>query len=234
MAQIEKLKQDLKKLSSKQKAQNLQRFFKTGPGQYGEGDKFIGVVVPDIRKVAIKHSDLSLVQTTKLLHSSIHEERLCALLILVDQYGKGDSKKQKQIFGLYLKNYKFINNWDLIDLTAPRIVGAYLADKPKDILYKLAISNNLWKKRIAILATFYYIYQGESKETIKIAQILLRDKHDLIHKAVGWMLREVGKRCDERILLNFLNKNYKNMPRTCLRYAIERLPEAKRQLYLRP
>jgi len=233
MGRIEELKKDLKKLSSRQKAQNLQRFFKTGPGQYGEGDQFIGVVVPDIRKIARQYSDLPLGQATKLLHSAIHEERLCALLILVDQYQKGDSAKQKQIFNLYLKNYKYINNWDLIDLTAPRIVGAYLADKPKDILYKLARSKNLWQKRVAILATFCYIYQGQSKETIKIAKILIHDKHDLIHKAVGWMLREMGKRCDEQILLNFLDKNYKTMPRTALRYAIERLAENKRKYYLR-
>lgn len=227
------LKKDLKKLSSRQKAKNLQRFFKTSKGQYGEGDKFIGVVVPDIRKVAKQYSDLSLKQVSELLHSQIHEERLCALLILVIQYQAGDSKKQKQIFDLYLKNYKYINNWDLIDLTAPRIVGAYLADKPKDILYKLAHSKNLWQKRVAILSTFQFIYYGQSEETMKIAKILLHDKHDLIHKAVGWMLREVGKRCDEKILLDFLDKNYKTMPRTCLRYAIERLPEARRLAYLK-
>ncbi|MFA6253297.1 MAG: DNA alkylation repair protein [Patescibacteria group bacterium] len=229
---VANVKKDLKKLSKSSKAKILQRFFKTGKGQYSEGDKFIGVVVPDIRKVSKQYSDLPLKQVSELLHSKIHEERLCALLILVEQYKKGDSKKQKQIFGLYLKNYKYINNWDLVDLTAPRIVGAYLADKPKNILYKLAKSKNLWQRRIAILATFQFIYYCQSKETIKIANILLHDKHDLIQKAVGWMLREVGKRCDEQILLNFLDKNYKTMPRTMLRYAIERLLEKKRQHYL--
>ncbi len=227
------IQQDLKKLASSDKANTLQRFFKTGPGQYGEGDKFIGVMVPDIRKVSQKYKDLSVKEVLGLLHSPFHEERLCALLILVEQYKKGDSKKQKQIFDLYLKNYKYINNWDLIDLTAPRIVGAYLADKPKDVLYELAHSKNLWQKRVAILSTFQFIYYGQSKETIKIAKILLHDKHDLIHKAVGWMLREVGKRCDEQILLDFLDKHYKTMPRTCLRYAIERLPKARRLAYLK-
>lgn len=229
---ISNIQQDLKKLARSDKANTLQRFFKTGPGQYGEGDKFIGVMVPDIRKVSQKYKDLALKEVLKLLHSPFHEERLCALLILVEQYKKGDNKKQKQIFDLYLKNYKYINNWDLIDLTAPRIVGAYLIDKPKDILYKLAKSKNLWQRRVSILATFQFIYYGQSKETIKIAKILLHDDHDLIQKAVGWMLREVGKRCDEQILLDFLNKHYKVMPRTMLRYAIERLPESKRQRYL--
>ena len=190
-------------------------------------------MVPDIRQVSQKYRDLSSREVLDLLHSTFHEERLCALLILVDQYQKGDSKKQEQIFDLYLKNYKYINNWDLIDLTAPRIAGAYLMDKPKDILYKLARSKNLWQRRVAILATFQFIYYGQSKETIKIAKILLHDEHDLIQKAVGWMLREVGKRCDGQILLDFLNKHYKVMPRTMLRYAIERLPESKRLAYLR-
>jgi 3-methyladenine DNA glycosylase AlkD len=230
---IANIKKDLRKLARTDKANTLQRFFKTGPGQYGEGDIFIGVMVPDIRRVAQKYKDLPLKQVIELLHSAIHEERLCALLILVEQYKRGDEKKQKAIFDLYLKNYKYINNWDLIDLTAPRIVGAYLIDKPKDILYKLAKSNNLWQKRVSILATFQFIYAGQSSETIKISKILLHDEHDLIQKAVGWMLREVGKRCDEQILLDFLNKHYKNMPRTMLRYAIERLPEPKRLAYLR-
>ena len=223
---------ELKKYSSPQKAVILQRFFKTGKGQYGEGDKFIGVVVPDIRKVVKKYQDLALTEVLSLLHSKIHEERLCALLILVNQYEKGDSKKQKQIFDLYLKNYKYINNWDLVDLTAPRVVGTYLIDKPKDILYRLAKSKNLWQRRVAILSTFAFIYQGDSRETIKISKILLHDQHDLIHKAVGWMLREVGKRCGQKELEFFLKKYYQQMPRTMLRYAIERLPEIRRKKYL--
>lgn len=230
---LQDIQKDLKKLARRDKANTLQRFFKTGPGQYGEGDEFIGVMVPDIRKVSQKYKDLVLKEVLELLHSSVHEERLCALLILVDQYKKGDAKKQKQIFDLYLKNYKYINNWDLIDLTAPRIVGAYLTDKPKDILYKLAQSKNLWQRRVAILATFQFIYEGKSSETIKIAKILLHDEHDLIQKAVGWMLREMGKRVDEKILLQFLDQHATVMPRTMLRYAIERLPEPKRQHYLK-
>lgn len=229
---LQNLKKDLKKLSSPTRAISSLRFFKTGKGQYGEGDKFIGITVPDIRKVSKQYLDLSLEDVLSLLHSPIHEERLCALLILVSQYQKGDNKKQKQIFDLYLKNYKYINNWDLIDLTAPRIVGAYLFDKPKDILYKLAKSKNLWQRRVAILATFQFIYYGQSQDTLKISKILLHDEHDLIQKAVGWMLREVGKRVDEKILLDFLKDNYKIMPRTMLRYAIERLPNSKRLAYL--
>lgn len=223
---------DLKKLAKPGKVKILQRFFKTGKGQYGEGDKFIGVMVPDIRQVAKKYHDLALSQTINLLHSPIHEERLCALLIMVGQFSKGDAKKQKKIFDLYLKNYKYINNWDLVDLTAPRIVGAYLMDRPRAILYKLAKSKNLWQKRIAIIATFQFIYYGQSQDTIRISKILLQDKHDLIHKAVGWMLREVGKHCDEKILLTFLDQHCQNMPRTMLRYAIERLPEKTRKKYL--
>lgn len=223
---------NLRSVSRPAKAQILQRFFKTGKGQYGAGDRFIGVMVPDIRKVAKRYQDLSLTETVGLLHSPIHEERLCALLIMVDQFARGDHKKQKKIFSLYLKNYKYINNWDLVDLTAPRIVGAYLLHEPKDILYKLAKSKKLWQKRIAIIATFQFIYYGQSQDTIKISKILLHDEHDLIHKAVGWMLREVGKRCDEKILLAFLDQHHREMPRTMLRYAIERLLPSKRKYYL--
>ncbi len=226
------VQKELKKISNPDKAKGAQRFFKTAPGQYGAGDKFIGITVPEVRKIAKRFSDLSLPEVLNLLSSPIHEERLCALLILVAQYKTGDEKKQKHIYQAYLKNYKFINNWDLVDLSAPNIVGAYLSDKPKDILYKWAKSQNLWQKRIAIIATFYDIYHKKSTETLKIASILLHDEHDLIHKAVGWMLREVGKRVDEKILLKFLDQNYKTMPRTMLRYAIERLPEKLRLDYL--
>src|SRR3989339_1198379 len=227
------IQKELKKYSSSKKVEILQRFFKTNTGEYGEGDKFIGIVVPDIRKVVKQNTALSLNEIVILLHSPVHEERLCALLILVTQYKVGDIKKKKQIFQVYLKNTKYINNWDLVDLTAPNIVGAYLRDKPKDILSKLAKSKNLWQKRIAILATFDDIYHKKSEETLKIAKILLHDKHDLIHKAVGWMLREVRKRVDEKVLLKFLDEHYKTMPRTMLRYAIERLSEPKRLAYLR-
>lgn len=227
------IQKELKKYSSPQKAIILQRFFKTAPGQYGAGDKFIGITVPDIRRVVKNNTNLALSDVIQLLHSKIHEERLCALLILVAQFKKGDEKIKAKIYQTYLKNYQAINNWDLVDLTAPNIVGAYLSDKPKDILYKLARSKNLWQKRIAIIATFDFIYHQKADETLKIANILLHDEHDLIHKAVGWMLREVGKRVDEKILLKFLKQNYKTMPRTMLRYAIERLPEKLRLEYLR-
>lgn len=230
---LQAVQQDLKKLARRDKANILQRFFKTAQGEYGEGDHFIGVTVPEIRVLVKKYQDLSLTETEKLLHSTIHEERLGALLILVSQYKRADSKKQKIIFDLYLKNYQYINNWDLVDSSAHHIVGAYLFDKPKDILYKLAKSKNLWQRRIAMIATFYDIYQGRSEETIKIAKILLYDQHDLIHKAVGWMLREMGKRVDEKILLKFLDQYSSVMPRTMLRYAIERLAEPKRQYYLK-
>lgn len=229
---MSKILKELKKYSSPKKAAILQRFFKTKKGEYGEGDKFIGVVVPDIRKVVKIYQDLDLAEVVLSLHSPIHEERVCAVLILVTQYKKADAKQQKKIFQFYLKNYKFINNWDLVDLSAPNIVGAYLSDKPKNILYKLAKSKNLWQKRIAIISTFDYIYHKNAEETIKIAKILLHDEHDLIHKAVGWMLREVGKRVDEKVLLKFLDEHYKTMPRTMLRYAIERLAEPKRLAYL--
>lgn len=227
------IQKELKKISDPDKAKGAQRFFKTAPGQYGAGDKFIGITVLEVRKIAKRFSDLNLSEVLSLLSSPIHEERLCALFILISQFKKGNEKSKQKIYQAYLKNYKFINNWDLVDTSAHHIVGAYLSDKPKDILYKLAKSKNLWQKRIAILATFYDIYNQKAEETLKISKILLHDEHDLIHKAVGWMLREVGKRVDEKILLKFLDQNYKTMPRTMLRYAIERLPEKLRLGYLR-
>ena len=226
------LQGDLKKSASAKKAKLLARFFKTGPGQYGEGDIFIGVMVPDTRRVAKAYAAISLQAAEKLLHSKIHEERLCAILILIEKFRKADQKTKKQIYKLYLKNTAHINNWDLVDLSAHHIVGEFLAGKSKDILYQLAKSQNLWERRISIIATFNYIYHGKSAEALKIAKILLRDEHDLIQKAVGWMLREVGKRCSEKILEDFLKKYYKKMPRTMLRYAIERLPETRRKAYL--
>ncbi|PIZ28046.1 DNA alkylation repair protein, partial [Candidatus Berkelbacteria bacterium CG_4_10_14_0_8_um_filter_35_9_33_8] len=187
---------------------------------------------PQIRSIVRKYwKETNLKVAEELLHSKYHEMRMCALLILVERYKKIASEREK-IFRIYIASAKYINNWDLVDLTAPQIVGGYLADKPKTILYQFAKSKNLWERRIAILTTFNYIYQGESQETIKIARILLHDPHDLIHKAVGWMLREVGKRVDEKILTNFLDKRYKEMPRTMLRYAIEKLSEKKRKYYL--
>lgn len=232
MKKLNFIKKDLRSLSNPAKAQILQRFFKTGKGQYGEGDKFIGVIVPNIRKVVdLYWKETSINDCLELLHSPVHEERLCSLLILVKKFEK-EKNLQKDIYYLYLKNTKYINNWDLVDLTAQHVVGKYLEDKDKKVLFELAQSKNLWERRIAILSTFYYICQKNPAETLKIAKILLNDKEDLIHKAVGWMLREVGKRCFQKNLEDFLKENYKTMPRTMLRYAIERLPENKRKMYL--
>jgi 3-methyladenine DNA glycosylase AlkD len=262
MNALRSLKSDLKKLANPKKAKVLQGFFKTGKGQYGEGDIFLGIVVPKQRELVKKYwRDISLANLDKLIRSKFHEERLIALLILVGKYqslswrhpelrvqprSEGSLKQsiprdssdaigmtQKTIFNFYLSHTNHINNWDLVDLSAPKIIGDYLADKNKPILYKLAKSQNLWERRIAILSTFDFIYKGDPKETLKIAKMLLTDNHNLIHKAVGWMLREVGKRCDEKYLIDFLNKYCHIMPRTMLRYAIERLPEQKRKYYLR-
>lgn len=227
---LKQIQKELKKLANPKQATLLQRFFKTGKGEYGEGDVFLGIKVPEQRKVAKKY-DLSLAEIQKLLNSKIHEHRLVALFILIKKYQKEDIKKK--IFDLYLKNTKNINNWDLIDLSAPNIVGDYLLTRKRDILYKLAKSNSLWEKRISILATFTFIGNGEYKDTLKISEILLNDKHDLIHKGVGWMLREVGKRVSQQKEEKFLKKHYKTMPRTMLRYAIERFPENKRKFYLK-
>lgn len=229
---IEDLKKELRKKASKEKSLILSRFFKTGPGQYGQGDKFLGVVVPEQRIIAKKFIDLKLNDLQKLLDSPYHEERLTGLLILVLKYPDVNKLEKKKIYNFYLKNTKKINNWDLVDLTAEKIIGPYLENKDKSILFKLARSKNLWERRIAILSTFYYIKKGESELTFQIAELLLEDKQDLMHKAVGWMLREVGKRCSEKTEEDFLKKYYKKMPRTMLRYAIERFEENKRLKYL--
>jgi 3-methyladenine DNA glycosylase AlkD len=229
---LENLKNDLRKYRNKGKAKLLARFFKTGPGEYGEGDIFLGVIVPDSRKVAKKYFELPLAEVHKLIGSKIHEERLVAVLILVEKYRLGDEKQKEAIYKFYLEHAKNINNWDLVDLSAPRIVGEYLRSHDKRVLLKLARSKNIWEKRIAMLATFQFIYFGESKWTFKLVKILLSDPHDLIQKACGWMLREAGKRVSERELEKFLKEITKKMPRTMLRYAIERLPERKRKFYL--
>jgi len=223
------LKLDLRKESDSEKAKILQRFFKTGKGEYGEEDIFLGITVPKQRQIAIKYESLALKDIQLLLKSKIHEERLTALLILVNNYKKSENKSE--IYDFYLKNTKNINSWDLVDLSAQVIIGTYLEDKDRSILYKLAKSSNLWERRIAIISTFHFIKNNDFSDALKIAEILLNDKHDLIHKAVGWMLREIGKR-DISVLENFLKKNYHSMPRTMLRYAIEKFPEKKRKMYL--
>ena len=223
----------LKQLASPERARVLARYFKTGPGEYGEGDIFIGLTVPQTRSVAKAFKKLPLAELEILLHSPIHEERLAALLILVAQFEKAEPNKQKEIVNFYLKNTHFINNWDLVDSSAHTILGVYLEKQPKDLLYKLANSKNLWERRIAIIATFNFIRQGESNEALSLAEQLLSDSHDLIHKAVGWMLREVGKTCGEGTLRSFLKRHYSKLPRTTLRYAIEKFPEAERKAWLK-
>ena len=209
-----------------------QRFFKTGPGEYGEGDKFIGVRVPAIRKVAREFRELTLEDVESLLKSAIHEERLLALIILTGKFRRGSVVEKRQIYNLYLSNMIHINNWDLVDNSAMHIVGAYLNERNRNPLYKLARSKVLWERRVAIMATFHYIKKCDFADTIAIAEILLHDEEDLIHKAVGWMLREIGNR-DRQIEEEFLHKHYHVMPRTMLRYAIEKFPEARRQQYLK-
>ena len=228
------LKQELKKHSDKEKAKILQRFFKTGKGEYGEGDVFLGIVVPKQREIAKKFTNLSIANIQRLLASKVHEERLIGILILIERYKKGNEKDKKFVFNLYLdaaKNSK-INNWDLVDLSAGKIVGNFLLDKKRTVLYKLAKNKNLWERRVAIISCFAFIRERQFKDALKISELLLEDEHDLIHKAVGWMLREIGKR-NQEVEEKFLKKHYKKMPRTMLRYAIERFEEGLRKGYLR-
>jgi 3-methyladenine DNA glycosylase AlkD len=234
------VRKELKSKADPNKAAILQRFFKTGPGQYGEGDIFIGVMVPQSRQLAKKFSQLPLGEVMRLLYSRIHEERLVALLILALRYGSAlnnrEEEEKEEIVKFYLDHIKQVNNWDLVDLSAPNILGAHLVDSRdnnrRQLLYRLAGSENVWERRIAILATYHFIKKGDFSDTLKIAEMLLQDRHDLIHKAAGWMLREVGKR-DTAAEEAFLEKHYSLMPRMMLRYAIERLPENKRRRYMK-
>jgi len=230
---LNNLKKELEQLANPKQATLLQRFFKTGKGEYGEGDVFLGIKVPVQRSVAKKYKDLSLKDVQELLKSKIHEHRLIALLIMMQKFDRAEDDEKKQIFELYLKNTNNINNWDLIDLSAPNIVGNYLLDKDRGILYKLAKSKSIWEKRISVLATFKFIANGEVKDTLAIAEILVNDKHDLIQKAIGWMLRELGKRVSQADEEKFLKKHYKTMPRTMLRYAIERFDNKKKEFYMK-
>ena len=229
---IKNIKEEFIKLANADQAEHLQKFFKTGKGEYGEGDVFLGIRVPIIRRVVKKYSTLSGSDAVEFLKSSFHEERLFALLVLVELFKKENEKGREIIYDLYLSNTKYINNWDLVDLSAPHIVGGYLVTRDKKPIYILARSENLWERRIAIISTMYFIRNNKFIDTLKIAGILLRDKEDLIHKAVGWMLREVGKR-DSVLEEEFLKHYYNEMPRTMLRYAIEKFPEEKRKYYLR-
>ncbi len=221
----------LRSIADPEIAEHSQRFFKTGKGEYGEGDRFLGIRVPVLRKEAKKYTITSLSEIQKLLHSSFHEERLCALFLLVQRFTKSNEEDRKRIYDLYLNNTTYINNWDLVDSSAYHIVGMYLADKKKQPLYELAKSDSLWERRIAILATFYFIKVNNFDDALEISKLLINDKEDLIHKAVGWMLREIGKR-DIAVERTFLKEHYKEMPRTMLRYAIEKFPEKERKRYL--
>jgi 3-methyladenine DNA glycosylase AlkD len=229
---IRDIQNELVTFADPQKAALLARFFKTGKGEYAEGDIFLGVTVPDARRIAKKYAALSHHGIHRLLTSKYHEERLIALLIMIEQFKNGDAKTKDLIYQTYITHTAYINNWDLVDLSAKHIMGAFLELKPKNILSIFAASQNLWERRIAVLATFYYIGHGDCTESLRIARILLHDEHDLIHKAVGWMLREIGKQCSQKVLEDFLKKHYKTMPRTMLRYAIERLPKKRRSAYL--
>ncbi|MBU2576590.1 MAG: DNA alkylation repair protein [Nanoarchaeota archaeon] len=229
---MKQIKAELRKYIDKEKVNILQGFFKTGKGQYGEGDVFLGVSVPQVRKIAQDASGrLSFGELQQLINSKIHEERLVALLILVSRYQGGDELEKERIFKFYKTNTSRVNNWDLVDLSAPSIMGDYLLEKDRSLLYSLAVSENLWERRIAIISTFAFIRSGQFEDTLKISEILMGDEHDLIHKAVGWMLREVGKR-DRKVLEEFLRENYSNLPRTTLRYAIERFGVEERKRWL--
>jgi len=235
MSNLIKITKELKSLANKPQAVVLQRFFKTGKGQYGEGDIFLGIKVPLTRKIALKYLSLDFKDISSLLKSKIHEFRLAALFILVAQYQKTEDRKVKaKIVSFYLRNTKYINNWDLVDLSVAKILGDYLIleEKKIKILSTLAKSKNLWERRMAMVATYAFIQKGRAEEALDLAKKLLHDNHDLIHKAVGWMLREVGKRTDKKKLKSFLDEHIKNMPRTALRYAIERLSAVEREYYL--
>lgn len=229
---IPAIQKELEDLGEVSRVAILQRFFKTGPGEYATGDRFRGIRVPVLRRLARKYQDISLADAGHLLQSPFHEDRWLALLILIRHYYRGDQGVREKIHRFYLEHTQFVNNWDLVDASAPHLVGHYLEGHRDETLTRLAASGNLWERRIAIIATFHFIKKNDFDETLRIARLLLGDREDLIHKAVGWMLREVEKR-ETTVAENFLQTYYRNMPRTMLRYAIERLPEARRQAYLK-
>ncbi len=231
MSDLQQLEQELRDYTNIKKAKVLQKFFQTGEGEYGQGDKFLGIQVPEQREIVKKYYNLSLDDLQILLDSKVHEKRLIALLILMHKYKKSRENQRYEILDFYLKNTKNINNWDLVDLSCGEIVGNFLLDKNRDILYKLANSNLLWDRRIAIISTFSFIKENQFQDTLKISEILINDEQDLIQKAVGWMLREVGKR-NQAVLEKFLQKHCKVMPRTMLRSAIEKFSEPTRDKYM--
>ncbi len=227
------IEQQLQVYFNPQKKEFLPYFFKTGKGEYGEGDKFMGVVVPDIRKVAKANWNLSLKEVEKPLQSEYHECRMCALLILVEKFKKAKiEEERKNIYDFYLSHTRHINNWDLVDLSARDVVGGYLKDKDRSVLYKLADSTDLWEQRISVIATYAFIRENDFTDILTLSEKLLQHKHDLIHKATGWMLREAGKK-DKTVLCQFLDQHYKEMPRTMLRYAIEKLSGEERAFYMK-
>lgn len=227
------VKHSLRRHASDARARVARRYFKTGKGEYAEGDVFIGVSVPDTRRIARDYLLVARSELRQLLHSKVHEERLLALIILVEQFKRASDHDREAIYNLYLLNTRHINNWDLVDVSAPLIVGEYVSHHSKQILYKLARSKSMWERRIAMLATYAFIKKGKSVEAFKIADLLRHDEEDLIHKAVGWMLREVGERCSRVMLERYLKPRYKRMPRTMLRYAIEKFPARRRRQYLK-
>jgi len=225
---VTKIKERLREVSHPDRVTAISKFFKTGKGQYGEGDIFIGAYVPDIRKVAKEYKDASFEDIQELLDSEIHEERLLGLFILVQQF----PSNKKNVYYFYIDNLRNVNNWDLVDLSADKIVGEYIFNKDKSVLYEFVKSKNVWKRRIAIISTFAFIKKNEFGDALKISEYLLNDRHDLIHKAVGWMLREIGKR-NQDILEDFLKKHSRNMPRTMLRYSVEKFDKEKREFYMK-
>jgi 3-methyladenine DNA glycosylase AlkD len=228
---LSQLKLEIRESADPEKAKTLLRFFKTGPGQYGEGDRFLGLTVPVQRAIAHRYRDLPAADAEKLLASKVHEDRLIALMLLTGLYDRGDEVARNAIIRIYLSNTAHVNNWDLVDLSAPVLLGRHLLDRDRGLLFRLARSKSLWERRIAIIATLAFIRKGDLGTTFDIAELLLYDRHDLIHKAVGWMLREAGKR-DPEAEKRFLDRHAATMPRTMLRYAIEKFPEKLRRTYL--
>jgi 3-methyladenine DNA glycosylase AlkD len=229
VAQIER---QMRGIGSATRARQSLRFFRTAPGEYGAGDRFLGLTVPQVRDLCRQHADLPLPCVRDLLRSRWHEARLLALMILVRKFERGDKSRQARVAKLYLANLAWVNNWDLVDCSAHFILGPHLARGERSLLDTLARSPDLWRRRIAMIATFHYIRQDDFRDALRIARTLLRDEHDLIHKASGWMLREIGKR-DEPTLRSFLERHAARMPRTMLRYAIERLPPGSRSRYMK-
>ena len=228
---ITRLKKKLKSLANSKRAEHSASYLQTKNEGYGEGDRFLGIIVPNLRKVTKQFRTLTLPELEELLQNP-HEYRLTSLFIIIDQFQCGDEKKQKRLIELYKRNLRFVNNWDLVDISAPNLFGIYLQNRSKKILYNYTKSPDLWRRRVGIMSTFGFIRQGEYKDTLAIAKILVNDEHDLIHKAVGWMLREIGKR-DKEVLITFLDKHHKKMPRTMLRYSIEKFNKKERTHYMK-